>query len=45
MPLAIYDAMQRFDYALANQITVLMIVLGYGTIWLTRKLAADSDAR
>lgn len=43
MPLAIYDAMQRFDYALANQITVLMIVLGYGTIWLTRKLAADSD--
>ena len=32
MPLAIYDAMQHFDYALANQITVLMIVLGYGTI-------------
>lgn len=44
MPLAIYDAMQRFDYALANQITVLMIALGYGTIWLTRKLAADTDA-
>lgn len=43
MPLAIYDAMQRFDYALANQITVLMIALGYGTIWLTRKLAADTD--
>lgn len=45
MPLAIYDAMQRFDYALANQITVLMIALGYGTIWLTRKLAADSDTQ
>jgi molybdate transport system permease protein len=45
MPLAIYDAMQRFDYALANQITALMIALGYGTIWLTRRLSTESDAR
>ncbi|HEV2066117.1 MAG TPA: molybdate ABC transporter permease subunit [Thermomicrobiales bacterium] len=45
MPLAIYDAMQRFDYALANQITVLMIALGYGTIWLTQRLSTDRDTR
>lgn len=45
MPLAIYDGMQRFDYALANQITVLMIALGYGTIWLTQRLASGSDTR
>lgn len=43
MPLAIYDAMQQFDYALANQITVVMIALGYGTIWLTRKWSESAD--
>lgn len=37
MPLAIYDAMQQFNYTLANQITWVMIALGYGTIWFTRK--------
>lgn len=43
MPLAIYDAMQQFDYALANQITAVMIVLGYASIWLTRKWSESDD--
>jgi hypothetical protein len=32
--------MQRNDYALANQIAVVMVVIGYATIWLTRRLEA-----
>jgi molybdate transport system permease protein len=40
LPLAVYDAMQRSDYTLANQIAVVMVVIGYGTIWLTRRLEA-----
>ena len=40
LPLAVYDAMQRNDYALANQIAVVMVVIGYATIWLTRRLEA-----
>lgn len=42
MPLAIYDAMQRFDYSMANQITGLMVALGYVTIWLTRKWSTSN---
>ena len=28
LPLAVYDAMQRSDYTLANQIAVVMVVIG-----------------
>jgi molybdate transport system permease protein len=45
MPLAVYDAVQRNDYALANQIAVVMVVIGYATIWLTRKLGTEGDGR
>jgi molybdate transport system permease protein len=38
LPLAVYDAMQRSDYTLANQIALVMVVIGYVTIWLTRRL-------
>ncbi len=43
LPLAVYDAMQRSDFALANQIAVVMVVIGYATIWLTRRLEAGED--
>ena len=43
MPLAVYDAMQRFDYALANRITLVMIALGYVSIWLTRRWSQSTD--
>jgi molybdate transport system permease protein len=43
LPLAVYDAMQRSDYTLANQIAVVMVVIGYGTIWLTRRLEAGDE--
>ena len=42
LPLAVYDAMQRTDYSLANQTAVVMVVIGYATIWLTRRLEAGS---
>ena len=45
MPLAVYDAMQRGDYALANQIGAAMVAIGYATIWLTRKLASEGETR
>jgi molybdate transport system permease protein len=45
MPLAIYDAIQRGDYALANEIAGAMVVLGYGTIWLTRRLGTEGKTR
>jgi molybdate transport system permease protein len=41
LPLAVYDAMQRSDFALANQIAVVMVVIGYATIWLTRRLETE----
>jgi molybdate transport system permease protein len=41
LPLAVYDAMQRSDFDLANQIAVVMVVIGYATIWLTRRLEAE----
>jgi molybdate transport system permease protein len=45
MPLAVYDAMQRGDYALANEIAALMVAIGYATIFLTRKLGTEGDVR
>lgn len=45
MPLAVYDAMQGGDYGLANQITVLMVGIGYATIFMTRKLGTERDGR
>jgi len=43
LPLAVYDAMQRGDFDLANQIAVVMVAIGYGTIWLTRRLEAGKE--
>jgi molybdate transport system permease protein len=43
LPLAVYDAMQRSDFDLANQIAVVMVVIGYATIWLTRRLEAGEE--
>lgn len=45
MPLAVYDAMQGGNYGLANQITVLMVGIGYATIFATRKLGTEGDGR
>jgi molybdate transport system permease protein len=40
-PLAVYDAMRRNDYDLANQIAVVMVVIGYATTRLTQRLEAE----
>ena len=45
MPLAVYDAMQRNDYQLANQISIVMVALGFVTILLTRSLADRGKTR
>ena len=45
MPLAVYDAMQRGDYALANQLAYLMVGIGYATIFMTRKFGAEGEVR
>lgn len=39
LPLAVYDAMQRGDYHLANTISLVMVALGFATILFTRGLA------
>lgn len=41
MPLAVYDAMQRGDYAVANQLAALMVGIGYAAIFVTRKLGTE----
>lgn len=43
LPLAVYDAMQRGDYALANQIAALMIGIGFVTILMTNRLASSNE--
>jgi molybdate transport system permease protein len=45
MPLAVYDAMQRGDYEMANMISLVMVSLGFGTILLTRTLAERGEIR
>lgn len=45
MPLAVYDAMQRGDYGLANQIAAAMIGIGFVTIWGTRRISAERGTR
>lgn len=45
MPLAVYDAIQRNDYQLANQIGAAMIAIGFVTIWLTRRLGSEEGQR
>lgn len=39
MPLAVYDAMQRGDYHLANTLSLVMVALGFATILFTRGLS------
>jgi molybdate transport system permease protein len=45
MPLAVYDAMQRGDYEVANMLSMIMVGLGFGTILVTRTLAERGDTR
>jgi molybdate transport system permease protein len=40
LPLAVYDAVQRSDYGLANQIGATMVAIGFATVWLARRLGA-----
>ncbi len=45
MPLAVYDAMQRGDYDMANSLSLVMVTLGFGTILFTRSLADRGEPR
>jgi molybdate transport system permease protein len=38
LPLAIYDAVQNQQYALANQMVLLMTALGFLTLWWVRRM-------
>ena len=38
LPLAIYDAVQNQQYALANQMVLLMTTLGFLTLWWVRRM-------
>jgi molybdate transport system permease protein len=44
MPLAVYDAMQRGDYDLANALSLVMVGLGFLTVLVTRSLATRDEA-
>ncbi|CAN5735507.1 molybdate ABC transporter permease subunit [soil metagenome] len=43
MPLAVYDAMQRGDYRVANWISFGMVAFGFVAILVSGRLAADPD--
>jgi molybdate transport system permease protein len=43
MPLAVYDAMQRGDYQMANALSALMIVFGFVAIIVSRVLAESGE--
>ncbi len=45
MPLAVYDAMQRGDYDMANALSLIMVTVGFGTILFTRSIADRGDTR
>lgn len=45
MPLAVYDAMQRSDYRLANLLSGAMIAIGFTTIFAIRKLSGEGQFR
>jgi molybdate transport system permease protein len=38
LPLAIYDAVQNQQYGLANQMVLLMTVLGFVSLWWVRRM-------
>ena len=38
LPLAIYDAVQNQQYGLANQMVLLMTVLGFLSLWWVRRI-------
>lgn len=44
LPLAVYDAMQRADFPLANRLALLMIVIGYLAVWLSHRLSERAEA-
>jgi molybdate transport system permease protein len=44
LPLAVYDAMQRADFALANRLALLMIVIGYLAVWLSHRLSERAES-
>ncbi len=43
LPLAVYDAMQRADYGLANRLALLMIAVGYGAVWVSHRMAERAE--
>lgn len=45
MPLAVYDAMQSGDYDTANALSLIMVALGFATIFSTRGLAERGETR
>jgi len=45
LPLAIYDAVQIHDYALANQMVLLMTALAFAGLWWVRRQEAARQAR
>ncbi len=44
LPLAVYDAMQRADFSLANRLALLMIVIGYLAVWLSHRLSERAES-
>ena len=45
LPLAIYDAVQNQDYALANLMVLVMTTLALVSLWLVRRLELNIPER
>lgn len=43
LPLAVYDAMQRADYELANRLALVMIAIGYVSVWVSHRLSERAE--
>lgn len=43
IPLAIYDAVQRQDYSLANSLVLIMTTLAFALLWWVRRLERQND--
>ncbi|MEB3289730.1 MAG: molybdate ABC transporter permease subunit [Leptolyngbya sp.] len=45
LPLAIFDAVQRQDYGLANAMVLVMTTLAFGLLWWVRQIEHHQDKR
>jgi molybdate transport system permease protein len=45
LPLAIYDAVQNRQYALANQMVLVMTVVAFAMLWWVKRIAHPSHSR